>query len=221
MKICLINPPIIGKRFDGYEWSNNSYTIQHLGLGYIAGMHESENYQTDIIECPGENIDVMELCKLVIDNKYRVIGITTYFYNFVNVMRIVSNLKKANKDLFIFLGGYLPTLCCEMVLEKVKGIDCCILGEGEYACLELINAIENGSSWNSINSIAYLKDGKAIINPMREPLKDLDRLPYPKRVVLNKMFVPISTSRGCYGRCNYCGVNEFYEKCNIGSMQIS
>ena len=56
MKICLINPPIQGKRMEGYEWSNNSYTMQHLGIGYIAGTLEANHYNIDIIECPGEDI---------------------------------------------------------------------------------------------------------------------------------------------------------------------
>lgn len=220
MKICLINPPITGKRFEGYEWSNNSYTIQHLGLGYIAGMLESNGYQTDIIECPGNDIDVFELCKIIKSNNYNIIGISTYFFNFYNVMRIASNLKSENSDLFIFLGGYLPTLCCDMVLEKAKGVDCCVLGEGEYACLELVKAISNQEDWKSLKSIAYLKDGKPYINPRIEPMKNLDSLPLPKRVILSNMFVPISTSRGCYGRCNYCGVREFYELCEIKAMRF-
>lgn len=220
MKIGLINPPIFIKRFEGYEWSNNSFTIQHLGLGYIAGMLEHEGYTTDIIECPGENINVSELCELIDKKDYQIIGITTYFYNFYNVMRIVSRLKRHNKNIFIFLGGYLPTLSYAMVLDRIKEADCCVLGEGEYICVELVKALLNGRNWKDVKNIAYRENDIVRVSSCAEPISDLDELPFPKRVVLNKMFIPISTSRGCYGKCNFCGVREFYEKCSINSMRF-
>lgn len=111
-------------------------------------------------------------------------------------MRIVSRLKRHNKDIFIFLGGYLPTLSYTMVLNKIKEVDCCVLGEGEYVCLELIKALEYGNNWKEVKNIAYRENDIVHISSLAEPIKELDALPFPKRVVLNKMFVPISTSRG-------------------------
>lgn len=220
MKICLINPPILGNRMEGYEWSNNSYTIQHLGIGYIAGTLEANLYNTDLIECPGENITVEELCVRLIREQYDIIGISTYFYNFINVLRIIKKIKLKLPQTFLFLGGYLPTLCPEQVLEKAKEIDCCVIGEGELTCLELVQAIEEGRDWQQISGIAYLKEKIVIKTPVREQIKELDSLPFPKRVIINQRFVPLSTSRGCYGMCNFCGVREFYEACHINLMRF-
>ena len=220
MKVCLVNPPSTQKRFEGYEWSNNTFTIQHLGLGYIAANLEKNGYKTDIIECPGRNLSVIDLCELILKENYDIVGITTYFFNFINVLRIVTNLRQRNKKIFIFLGGYLPTLCNNMVLRKARGIDCCVLGEGEYSCLELVEAISNKRDWHQIKNVSYLYRDKIITNQMRNPIMNLDELPYPKRIVLNSKFVPISTSRGCYGRCNFCGVKEFYELCNVKCMRF-
>lgn len=107
-----------------------------------------------------------------------------------------------------------------MVLNKIKEVDCCVLGEGEYVCLELIKALEYGNNWKEVKNIAYRENDIVHISSLAEPIKELDALPFPKRVVLNKMFVPISTSRGCYGKCNFCGVREFYDQCSIKSMRF-
>lgn len=220
MKICLINPPIQGKRMEGYEWSNNSYTMQHLGIGYIAGTLEANHYNIDIIECPGEDISVEELCLRLIRGQYDIIGISTYFYNFINVLRIIKKIRLKLSRSFLFLGGYLPTLCPEQVLEKAKEIDCCVIGEGELTCLELVHAIEEGHDWKQISGIAYIEEKIMIKTSVREQINELDSLPFPKRVIISQRFVPMSTSRGCYGMCNFCGVREFYEACNINLMRF-
>lgn len=220
MKICLINPPLISKKFDGCEWSKNSFTIQHLGLGYIAGMLEANGYPVDIIECPGKDIDINGLFEVLIRENYDVIGITTYFYNFINVLRITNKLRMKNSKSFIFLGGYLPTLCHEVVLKKAKGIDCCVMGEGELTCLDLVENLEKGLNWKNTLGIAYKENDTIIQTPMRPQIHDLDSLPFPKRVIINQRFIPLATSRGCYGKCNFCGVREFYEVCNIKTMRF-
>ncbi|KLU73002.1 MAG: hypothetical protein RHS_1244 [Robinsoniella sp. RHS] len=220
MKICLINPPLISKKFNGYEWSKNSFTIQHLGLGYIAGMLEANGYLVDIIECPGKDIDVNELLEILNSEDYDVIGITTYFYNFINVLRITNKLRMKNSKSFIFLGGYLPTLCHEVVLKKAKGIDCCVMGEGEFTCLELVGNLDKGLDWKDTLGITYKENDNIVQTPMRPQIHDLDNLPFPKRVIINQRFIPLATSRGCYGKCNFCGVREFYEVCNIKKMRF-
>lgn len=220
MHICLINPPIIGERFEGYEWTNNSYTLQHIGLGYIASLLETNGHKVDIVECPGEHIDIKTLVNLLKNNDYGVIGLSVYFYNFANVLRIIKKLRKQQPSTFLFLGGYLPTLCTDLVLDKAHEIDCCVIGEGEFTCLELINLIEQKKSWRHIDGIAYKTQSSHVINSSRKYIEDLDILPFPKRVQISDKFIPITTSRGCYGQCNYCGVREFYESCNVKKMRF-
>ncbi|MBD5534784.1 MAG: B12-binding domain-containing radical SAM protein [Lachnospiraceae bacterium] len=220
MKICLINPPVHGHRIEGYEWSKNAYTIQHLGIGYIAGTLEKYGYETDIIEAPGENLNVKEVCKKLIDGKYDVIGMSTYFFNFINVLRIIKSIIQKLSDTFIFCGGYLPTLCPREVLDKAKGIDCCMLGEGEYTTLELVQTLERKQDWKKVAGLAYKENGEIKVTGSREPIRNLDELAFPKRVIINQNFVPLSTSRGCYGMCNFCGVREFYDICGTERMRF-
>lgn len=44
MKICLINPPVTEKREKGVEYTPNFFTMQHIGLGYLASILEKNGH---------------------------------------------------------------------------------------------------------------------------------------------------------------------------------
>ena len=63
---------------------------------------------------------------------------------------------------FVFVGGYLPTLSYEQVLNSISGLDCCVIGEGELTCKELMECICHGRDWRNVPGIAY-KEGNEIV----------------------------------------------------------
>jgi anaerobic magnesium-protoporphyrin IX monomethyl ester cyclase len=215
MKICLINPPITGVKGEFYEYEANLNAFPHLGLGYVAAALEKKGFQVDVIECQGQNISNREAVKKVYSEKYDIIGISSYFYNVQNVMRIVEGIKIKMPSVFVFAGGYLPTLTPEVVLNMCPSLDCCVVGEGEITCVELADAIRTGMDIGGIKGIAFKRDGEITHTPYRKYIENLDDLPFPKRSFVSEKLkmIGLLTSRGCYGRCIFCGQNEFYEKC--------
>lgn len=220
MKICLINPSIIDENKNASPLSTrnkyfiNPYNLAHLGLGYIGAVLLQNNYECDIYELPVEQCSLIDFIKKINEKNYDVIGISTYYYNVRNAMKIVLKVKKEHPNTFIFLGGFLPTLSYQSLLESGLEVDCCEIGEGEYTTLELVKAIEKGTEWRQIDGLAYLKDGEVVRTKPRRLIEDLDELPYPVRPFVRKrMIAAIVTSRGCYGVCNYCGIREFMEQC--------
>lgn len=224
MKICLINPSIIDEKKNASPLSTrnkyfiNPYNLAHLGLGYIGAVLLKNGYNCDIYELPVEQCSLSEFISKINNKKYDVIGISTYYYNVRNAMKIVTKVKKSHPKTFVFLGGFLPTLSYTSLLESGLEFDCCEVGEGEYTTLELVRAIESGNDWRKIDGLAYLEKGKVIRTNPRKLIEDLDELPYPVRpFVRERMIAAVLTSRGCYGVCNYCGIREFMEQCN-GNM---
>lgn len=192
------------------------YSVQHLGIGYIAAVLKESGYAVDVIECPGQHIDSRNVLARVESQGYDVLGISTYYYNFIYVMKLIKMIKIRNPSIFIFLGGYLPTLCSEETLNKATEADCLVVGEGEYTCLELVRTIERRGDWKSVFGIAYRDEGRVVKTPQRPYNRNLDELPLPMRPVLKDMSViPVISSRGCYGRCSFCGVKEFYDACGV------
>ena len=113
----------------------------------------------------------------------------------------------------ILFGGPHPTYFPEIIKESQ--VDYVCVGEGEYAILDLVNALEQGKDTEHIPNI-WTKNNK---NDVRPPL-DLDTLPFPDRELFykykflrnmpTKKFI---TGRGCPFQCTFCynhKVQELY-----------
>lgn len=222
MRICLINPPD-NKNISlktKTKKSMNVVAMPHLGLAYIAKTLENNGFFVDIIECEHEELTTNDVCKIIINENYDAVGLSTYSYNYNSVSLIAKRIHKMNNNIFIFLGGYYSTFMYNKVLKELPEINCCVVGEGEITTLEVMKSIQSEQPIDNIRGIAYSKENSIYFTGKRELIKDLDILPFPKR-----SFIPenntasIITSRGCYGKCNYCSVHSFYQTCDGSSVR--
>ena len=53
----------------------------------------------------------------------------------------------------------------EEFLEEAKNVDIAVIGEGEYAMLEIAQAFEGKKQLSQIQGIAYRQNGKVVVNP--------------------------------------------------------
>lgn len=118
-------------------------------------------------------------------------------------------IKKMDPEIFIFIGGYFPTIYYEDIFERTDAVDIVVRGEGEIPALGIIDNIERGKDprdkkipgliWKegsdlvfSVENMRFDLSEKAAFNmELLENPKDYDVLPY-------------SFSRGCPYRCNFC-----------------
>lgn len=211
MNVLLINPTISEKNI----WNQS---IPHIGIGYIAAVLKQNGYKVDILDFPSMDLNVNDVMSHIKKRKYDAVGISLYFYNKLVARKIVKKIKRSI-DCFIFLGGYYPTLSTSKTFEIFPEADCLIIGEGEVTTLDLIEHLEKKDDWHNISGIAYVVDGMVVSNEYRALVANLDMLPFPVRPTgINMKYLPIITSRGCYGRCSFCGVMEFY-LCNTGARR--
>lgn len=132
-----------------------------------------------------------------------------------------SKIVKENSDVPVVWGGVHASLLPEQTLQN-KNIDIVLKGEGDYAFLEIIKAIEAKKSLKSIKGIYYKEKGEAKKTSDRELIKDLDKLPdFPYKLInlenyygfnINKgKSVTLMTSRGCPYRCAFCYNTVYYK----------
>ncbi|MFT4542207.1 MAG: anaerobic magnesium-protoporphyrin IX monomethyl ester cyclase [Planctomycetota bacterium] len=123
----------------------------------------------------------------------------------------VNRFLKSKFKYFSIMGGphvtFLPESC------KEQGVDAICIGEGEGAMVDLMNALEKGEDWRSIDNMCYEdENGEVVKNPLRPLVQDLDGLGFPDRSVIydaqhlyrdnpRKVFV---TQRGCPMNCSFC-----------------
>jgi len=89
------------------------------------------------------------------------------------------------------------------------GIDYIVIGEGEEAIRELLEAIEGKGKIDDIKGLAYLKEGRPVFTAKREQIKEFNRLPLPDfslvRYAKIKIY-PVERIRGCGMDCEFCTV---------------
>jgi radical SAM superfamily enzyme YgiQ (UPF0313 family) len=99
-------------------------------------------------------------------------------------------------------------------------VDYVVRGEGELTAVELANAVETGGPVSGIAGLSYKVDGATIRNTDREPVRDLDSMPFPARELLdmdryrraemaNRKLTSIISSRGCPSACSFCSSSKF------------
>lgn len=124
-----------------------------------------------------------------------------------------TKVRAAGVKAHISVGGIYPTFAYDVILDRCSSIDSVVLGEGEETFLNLAEKIVNGESWEETTGIAYRKEGTVKKNDYRPLIKDLDSIPFPTqdpKVLKQLKYASMITSRGCYGRCTFCGVVPFF-----------
>jgi len=144
-----------------------------------------------------------------IEKKPDVIGFSILQANRWGAIEIARIAKQIDPTVKIVFGGVSATFLWEHFLTHFSEIDFVVIGEGEYTFLNLIRCLEqdDAAHLNDIKGIAYRKDGKIVRTEPAEPIHDLDQLPVPAKYF---EYQHLSLTRGCPGKCNFCGSPEFW-----------
>src|SRR4030042_5935 len=241
MRVCLINPPRIQPKL----WGKPSI-LQPLDIAYVAALLEKQ-HEVHIVDAPNEGWRNLEQ---IDGTKYRqglknkeieirikqwspdVVGITIPFSGWWKpAYEVASMVKSIDKDISTVLSGLHPSVRPADCLMH-SNIDFVVIGEAEYTMLELVRALEQGTTvegLKKIRGIGYIKNGETVITFPRPLIQDLDSLPFPARHLLpmevyfaaikeiplrgeiRKPWTTMITSRGCPYNCVFCSIHIVME----------
>lgn len=209
MKVVLINPP-----------QPTKYSHPPIGLALIAAVLEREGYRVSVVDIDALRLKFGDLVSYV--NGADVVGLTAMTPTINVALRIAHQLKQAQPNLTIILGGVHATLLPGEILARAPQIDIVVRGEGEETILGLLQALEHRQPLDGIPGISFRRDGE-VVNTIAYPAPvDLDSLPFVAYHLLPRRryrphpphgkafpFAAIITSRGCPYRCSYCSKPVF------------
>ena len=205
MRVCFVYPDVGGVEHYGTR------KFYH-GIGYLSSVLKQAGHETSLIYLQKEPVGDEFLGEISSRQPDLVaFSSTTHQHRFVE--RCAAWLKEVQPGIFLLSGGVHPTLVPEQVIAN-ENLDAVCVGEGEYALLDLVNALMTGRSALHILNL-WARDrasGEIVRNAMRPLVTNLDVLPFPDRELFdyakilaqNEGQADMMAGRGCPYNCSYC-----------------
>lgn len=185
---------------------NAKYIHTNLALRYLYEYADIYKQYIDIKEYT-INHDVDYIYSEMMRGEYDVICFSCYIWNISKVMSLAANIKKVRTETVIVLGGPEVSYDSKAFLEKHSFVDYLIRGEGEKTFTELLDFLVHGKgNIDDIKGLSFISGNKIIETVSREPISDMDELPFPYKsfLPLKDKIIYYETSRGCPFYCTYC-----------------
>jgi anaerobic magnesium-protoporphyrin IX monomethyl ester cyclase len=195
-----------------------------LGIAYLAAKVKN-NHNVSIIDNYLEELSNKKIANLIIKNEPKILGFTTTTMNVINSYEIANLVKTKHPNTIIIFGGIHATIFPEEVLNNCTSCDIVVIGEGENTFEEIVEKINSNEYFNNIPGIYYRSRNKIIKTKPREPIENLDNIPFPARDLLNnkkydshgsmikvKPVFSVMSSRGCPYNCSFCALPKWNRK---------
>lgn len=190
------------------------------GLAYIAAVLSKEGYSVEIYNQDQHHYPDSHLTDFLDNNKFDVIGLSFIagYYQYKKAVALSAAINKSKNRPFFIIGGHGPSPEPEFFLQRT-GADAAVIGEGEVTVLELLRSLAGRRSLSAVKGMAFIRDGKCIVNERRPLIQDIDTIPFPAYKLFpidyyrllrlphaaNSDFaIPILSGRGCTFKCNFC-----------------
>ena len=193
-----------------------------LGLLSMAAFLERAGHKVDIVDClgpqaaPGIKAGVTQ----ILAHQPELVGFSATTSGFLDGYDMATRIKAQHPEIGIIFGGVHVSAIGGRLLDDFEHIDYLCMGEGEETLAELADGRDVGQ----IKGLVWRDNGQAVTNPARDPIKDLDSLPFPayEKLVgfpkgyhlplfsyINTPGATMTTSRGCVYQCSYCDRSVF------------
>ncbi|MGH7300855.1 MAG: B12-binding domain-containing radical SAM protein, partial [Candidatus Rokuibacteriota bacterium] len=177
--------------------------IPRLGSVLLATIMRGRGYDTRTYI---EDIHALDMPDILSAD---LVGISAITSTAPQSYRLADKVRAAGG--IVVMGGTHTSFLPE---EGLQHADFVIRGEGEFAFQELVEAIERGGGFEKIQNLSYLAEGRAVHNPERPKIPNLDVNPIPDYHLIQGWksggVISIATSRGCPFSCTFCSVPGMY-----------
>lgn len=187
---------------------NSKFIHSSLALKYIYNnIFDMENVSVDVKEYT-INENLQDIFADIMSCKFDVIAFSCYIWNIDHISRICEDIKSANNNIKILLGGPEVSYESYNFMENNSFVDYIIVDEGELVFQHFIKAYKNGKDFTNVDSFLYRKDNDIVENPYQAPIQNLGLIRgaydiFDEESIKDKI-VYYETSRGCSYNCSYC-----------------
>lgn len=189
--------------------------LPSLGLLMIAAVAKENNFSVSVVDAEIDKMTDAQLEDLIRRVKPTILGVPVFTPTYGYAVDLLKLAKRVDPGIKTVVGGPHATLYPEMV--ENEEVDFAVRGEGEVTFVELLEFLIRGKGRKEdIKGISYKEGSRAVHNPNRELIQDLDSLPWPARDMLpiekysgtlvprKKPETQMMGMRGCPFKCAFC-----------------
>ena len=185
--------------------------FEHLGLAYLAAALRRERFSVKIVDAVLLHLSMAELYAELDRYEIGVLGVTLVSHGYLVTTRFLRHYRDRHPGTRIAAGGHFATFAAEKILAHTDVFDVIVLGEGEHTFADYCRAELRGEE-PVLRDVA--RPGQ-LVERSHERILDMDALAFPARdnlrLAMGRGAHPgITSSRGCYARCAFCTVHNFY-----------
>jgi anaerobic magnesium-protoporphyrin IX monomethyl ester cyclase len=153
-----------------------------------------------------------KLLEALLASNYDVVGISVFGSSLHTTAYVSKFIKERSPSTKIIWGG--PNILFpDIQKEFFAYADAAVVGEGEKAAVEVLDAWTHGRSLAGISGVVWKEKYEVIQNP-RSPGLEIDALPLPDFSDFHfdkylERLVPLQFSRGCVANCSFCEEKKF------------
>jgi radical SAM superfamily enzyme YgiQ (UPF0313 family) len=189
------------------------YRVPSIGLSYLAAVSEKCGAKIKIFDARYFNMSDRTLIEEIYKFSPDIIGFTAMTHEIKRTTKIAETLKE-KLGIPIIIGGCHITALPVRTMEEFPVIDYGVISEGEDTLLDIIKYFTKEKRIEDIGGIVFRDNGKIVKNIPREPIMELDSLPFPafyhyfqqgrKTLSSRNAYYQMVSSRGCPFNCAFC-----------------
>jgi len=212
MRTLFLNPPSFDG-FDGGAGARYQAKREIRSFWYPTWLAQPAALVPDsrLVDAPARGLSLAEVVALAGDFELAVLHTSTP--SFPSDVKVAEALKAANPNLTVgFVGAHVAVSPEASVLAS-DAVDFVARSEFDFT----IKEIAEGRPLAEVAGVSYKAGGRAVHNPERAILHDMDRLPFVTPVYhrdlvpedyfigyLKHPYMSLYTGRGCKSRCTFC-----------------
>jgi len=232
VKVLLVNPPYLQHI---YGTTGHFAVHQPLGLAYLAAYLEARGVEVSILDANALMLTLEETARQVKGSRADLVGLTAVTNTITLVYELARLIKRDSPQKIIVAGGPHPSVMDRRTLEECQEIDVVVRGEGEETLRELVEVLGRGGGLEEVAGVTFRHNGSLCATGEREPIADIDTLPYPARHLLplevyrpgpflnrgvkGERYARLLTTRGCPHHCTYCAAPLLWPRVRMHSAE--
>lgn len=210
--VLLVNPSIDTEQKYGKLASMLLTPSVPFSIIFLGSFLEKHGISVKLFDEQLELLQPDTLQNVINDFRPGVIGFTCTTASIHRAHEIAKNIKQISPEIKIVMGNIHPTVLPDETLAD-SNVDLVVRREGEFTFLEYIQALQNKGAYQKIEGLSYRDNGKAIHNPDRPYVTDLDTFPKLNWNLLtetkgNYSIEWVLSSRGCPFKCIFCSARS-------------